>query len=191
MALFTRLLTTNHGLKLALVLVAVAAALTLNGARASNFPGPYANGLVHTYAFSSLSSDGQTAANWGMSRVAATDNMSKLKLSSCVIFTDVCYRDGYYEVAGNGIYTATQWETFLGVYVCEANFFVTCLQASIYFDESDIHTMTTNALRSLGCHETGHSLGVGHGASGSWSASGSSALYWDSHDLNNINGYYE
>lgn len=124
-----------------------------------------------------------SAVGWSRERVDATD-MSAVTVASCTSVTDVRY-----------LRAAIGSETLGGVEQCKrVSPTGLCDSADVTFNSTALDGRSLDLWRAIGCHETGHSLGLGHSdtrASCMFSVADESAgtsRFYDGHDLGHING---
>lgn len=138
----------------------------VNPAQASNFGRYYADDADHYWARVDLTTDGATAANWGVTELDSSTDIDTFNDGTCKSHTDICFYDGNYETTP-WIKSAAWWKGSNGLAHCNrtANLFGLngkCDRWYVLFDIADMDDMTTSELWGLGCHEVGHTVGLKH-----------------------------
>lgn len=140
-----------------------------------------------------LSADGLVAFNHGIARLGLTDMSTMDQGSTCTLSTDVCAYDGPYESTGAGGQSAVWWQTHVGLAKCDRTSSVpnACDRWHIFFDEDSMDGLSTDQLKSLGCHEVGHTVGLKHAGGHGCMISGISTVeFFLAHNIDHINGKY-
>ena len=151
------------------VCIAVAMTFTLatvTSVQASNFGRKYADDADHYWARVNLTTDGTTAANWGVTELNSSTEIDTFNDGTCKSHTDICFYDGNYETTP-WIKSAAWWEGYNGLAYCNRNDNLgglngQCDRWYVLFDIADMNNMTTSELWELGCHEVGHTVGLKH-----------------------------
>lgn len=135
-------------------------------AQASNFGMYYADNADHYFARVNLTTDGTTAANWGITELNSRTDMATFNDGTCQSNTDICFYDADYETSP-WIQSVSWWETHNGLAHCNraSGLFGLgnrCERWYVLFNTAKMNGMTTSEIQELGCHEVGHTVGLKH-----------------------------
>lgn len=176
---------------LALPLAAASPAL------ASNFGKYYADNSDHYYARVSLTANGVTAANWGITELDLSTDIDTYNDGTCKSGTDICFYDANYETTP-WVKSVAWWQNHSGLAHCNRAVGLfglgnRCDRWYVLFNTADMSGFDTSLLRSLGCHEVGHTVGLKHtGDTDSCMQTPlTSTTRLSQHDRNHINLRYE
>ena len=106
--------------------------------------------------------------------------------------TDVIYYDNFYTTYCGLFWGNPNSPSILGASICQSLSGSKCQQSFVLFSESLATTSTSAYLRSIACHETGHSVGLLHRADSTGcmtTAPGLMPLYTP-HDIIHVNANY-
>jgi hypothetical protein len=132
------------------------------------------DGRHHEWRTESLTQGGQTACSWGAAILGTRTNMDTFEGAE-----DVVCRDGYYNSPPWFGFTQCVNSNWLGI---------TCFDFNIWFELSAAQQSATIDWKYIGCHEFGHTGGVGHQPSGSsCMVDRSGNIDLDQHDIDMVN----
>lgn len=178
------------------VMAVLALSLSVAGsAHASNFDSYYADNADHYFARVNLTTDGTTAANWGVTELNSRTDMSTFNDGTCKSNTDICFYDADYK-AYPWIQSVSWWATHNGLAHCNRASGVfglgnRCQRWYVLFDIASMNGMTTSEIQELGCHEVGHTVGLKHTSNDAscmkTDAAGRSSKTLSGHDIAHVN----
>ena len=182
------------------VMAVLALSLSVAGsAHASNFKRRYADDADHYFARVNLTTDGITAANWGLTELHSRTNIDTCNDGTCQSHTDICFYDADYETSP-WIKSVSWWETHSGLAHCNRGSGLFGLGSScdrwyVLFNIAKMNDMTTSEVQELGCHEVGHTVGLEHTDNDDscmkTDAAGRSSKILNQHDISHVNNRYQ
>lgn len=144
----------------------------------------------HTYYYSNLTAAMTAATTWSRINNVNPTDMTTVLMSSESSATDVVVYDTNYTS-----YCGYTWHTpgeggVIGLATCvSVNRVGECEKHEMRFDTSYTADASLTNRRSLACHETGHTLGIGHSTECLATPLSGSTIF-SSHDIAHINANY-
>lgn len=154
----------------------------------------YADNGGHTYAFSSLESNQQTANTHGMTTLDNQTQMTVQRLSTADGNTDAVMFDQdyttYWNVDWDGAAYGYNYWAYTMCVSTAGTASGNCQRYEIRYDVPDMNAIGAGGRQQVGCHEVGHTVGLDHTTVyASCMKTGSTGnTTFSSHDVDHING---
>ncbi len=181
------------------IFTVLALSLSMAGsAHADNFERRYADDADHYFARVNLTTDGITAANWGVTELHSRTDVDTFNDGTCKSHTDICFYDADYGTSP-WIKSVSWWQTRNGLAHCNraAGLFglgSKCDRWYVLFNIAKMNDMNTSEVQELGCHEVGHTVGLKHtdddDSCMKTDASGRSSKVLSQHDIGHVDNRY-
>lgn len=167
-------------------------------AQATNFGRYFADNSDHYFARVNLTTNGTTAANWGITELNSKTVIATFNDGTCQSNTDICFYDANYE-SDPWIKSAAWWRNHAGLAHCNRVSGIfglgnRCERWYVLFDTADMTGSSMTTVRALGCHEVGHTVGLKHSSDDDscmrvpgWS----SRTRLSQHDIDHVDNRYE